>query len=139
MGLCCGSYSACHCTPSAKPGASAIRIASIVPSSATPSTTTRFARFEDALTVQRIDADGLATEQPGKGAAGNETDVMPVGEDDVGIRMDFAVLQPRHAMVHASGQLADFRMQRAAEGDVHLLQAAADTEQRYAAGDASFR
>ena len=41
IGFFCGSYSACHCTPSAKPGASAIRIASMVPSSATPSTTTR--------------------------------------------------------------------------------------------------
>src|SRR5882672_10093310 len=41
IGLRCGSYSACHCTPSAKPGASAIRIASMVPSSATPSMTTR--------------------------------------------------------------------------------------------------
>src|SRR6266699_2991629 len=30
-------------------------------------------------------------------------------------------------------------MQRAAKGDVHLLQAAADAEQGYAASDASFR
>src|SRR5690606_7206184 len=34
IGFLCGSYSACHCTPRAKPGASAIRIASMVPSSA---------------------------------------------------------------------------------------------------------
>ena len=64
---------------------------------------------------------------------------MAIGEDDVGIGMDFAVLQPRHPMVHAAGQFADFRMQRAAEGDVHLLQAAADPEQRHAAGDTGFR
>jgi cyclase len=41
-GFFCGSYSACHCTPSAKPAASAMRMASIVPSSATPSTTIRW-------------------------------------------------------------------------------------------------
>src|SRR5258708_19119158 len=93
--------------------------------------------FEDALTMQRVDAERLAPKYLRKDAAGNETDVVPVGEDNSGIRMDFAALQPRHAMVHASGQLADFRMQRATEGDVHLLQAAADAEQRYAAGDAS--
>ena len=53
--------------------------------------------------------------------------------------MDFAAFQPRHPMIHASGQFADFGMQRAAEGDVHLLQAAADPEQRDAAGDADLR
>src|SRR5207302_6341915 len=94
------------------------------------------AGFEDALAVKRVDADGLAAEQPCKGTAGNETDLMPVGENNVGIGMDFTGLQPGHAMVHAAGQLADFGMQRAAKGDVHLLQAAADSEQRYAAGDA---
>src|SRR5450432_430437 len=40
-----------------------------------------FARFEDALTVKRIDANGLAAEQRRKSAAGNQTDFMPVGED----------------------------------------------------------
>ena len=64
---------------------------------------------------------------------------MPVGEHHRGIGMDFAVLQPRHAVVHAAGNLADFGMQRAAEGDVHLLQAAADAEHGHAAGDAGFR
>ena len=53
--------------------------------------------------------------------------------------MDFAVLEPRHPVVHASGHFADFRMQRAAEGDIHLLQATADAEQRHAAGDAGLR
>ena len=53
--------------------------------------------------------------------------------------MDFAVLQPRHAVVHAAGDLADFRVQRTAEGDVHLLQAAANAEDRHAPGDAGLR
>ena len=97
------------------------------------------AGFEDALAVQRIDADGLAAEHPRKGAAGNQADIMPVGKHHRGIGMDFAVLQPRHAVVHAPGQFADFGMQRAAERDVHLLQAAADAEQRHAAGDAGLR
>ena len=74
-----------------------------------------------------------------KAPPGVEMDVMPVGKHDRGIGMDFAVLQPRHAMIHASGNFADFRMQRAAEGDVHFLQAAADAENRHAAGDAGFR
>ena len=34
---------------------------------------------------------------------GIRLDVVPVGEDDGGIGMDLAVLQPRHAMVHAPG------------------------------------
>jgi hypothetical protein len=94
--------------------------------------------FKDALAVKRVDADGLAAEQLRKGTTGNQTDLMPVGEDNIGIGMDFTALQPGHPMVHASGQLADLGMQRAAKGDVHLLQAAADTEQRYAAVDACF-
>ena len=68
-----------------------------------------------------------------------QMDVMPVGKDHHWIGMDFAVLQPRHAMIHAAGDFADFRMQRAAEGDVHFLQAAADAEDRHAARDAGFR
>ena len=50
--------------------------------------------------------------------------------------MDFAVRQPRHAMVHAAGQFADLRMQRAAERHIHLLKTAADAEQRHAARNA---
>ena len=64
---------------------------------------------------------------------------MAIGEDDCGVGMDLAILQPRHPMIDAPGQFADFGVQRSAEGDVHLLQAAADAEQRYAAGDASLR
>ena len=64
---------------------------------------------------------------------------MPVGEDNAWIRMDFAIRQPRHPMVHAAGQFANLRMQRAAEGDIHLLETAADAEQRHAAGNAGLR
>ena len=71
-----------------------------------------------------------------KAPSGHQLDLVAVGEDDRGIGMDLAVLQARHAMVHASRQLPDLRMQRAAEGDVHLLEAAADAEERHAAGDA---
>src|SRR5215218_2717336 len=49
-----------------------------------------FAGFENALAVQRIDANGLATQQRCKGAAGNEIDLMAIGENDRRIRMDFA-------------------------------------------------
>ena len=68
--------------------------------------------------------------------SGHERDVVAVGEDDRRIGMDVAVLEPRHAMVHAARQLADLGVQRAAEGDVHLLEAAADAEDRQAARDA---
>ena len=64
---------------------------------------------------------------------------MTVGEHHRRIGVDLAVLQPRHAVVHAAGDLADFRVQRTAEGDVHLLQAAADAEDRHATGDAGLR
>ena len=98
------------------------------------------ARFEDALAVQRIHADGLAAEEPGERAVrGTSWTSWRSAKTTVRIGMDLAVLQPRHAMVHASRQLADLRMQRAAEGDVHLLQAAADAEERHAARDAGFR
>src|SRR6516225_2963425 len=60
------------------------------------------ARFQDALTVKRVYADGLPTEDPRKRAPRNESDIMAIAEDDVGIRMDFSCLQARHAMVHAS-------------------------------------
>src|SRR5260370_1541683 len=97
------------------------------------------ARFQDALTMKRIDTDGLATEQPREGAAGNEIDVMTVGEDNVGVGVDFTVLQPRHPMVYTPGQIADFRMPRAADGHIHLLQPPSNTQPRYPACATSYR
>ena len=49
------------------------------------------AGLEDALTMQRIDPDGLAAEKPCEGAIRRERDLMPVGEDDGRIGMDLAV------------------------------------------------
>src|SRR6185312_5853173 len=86
------------------------------------------ARLENALPVQRIDADFLAAEDFGEGTARNERHLMTIREDHTGIWMDFAVLEPWHAMVHPPGQFPDLGMQRAAEGDIHLLQATADAE-----------
>jgi hypothetical protein len=56
--------------------------------------------------------------------------VMAVSKDNFRIGMDLAGLKPWHAVVHASRQFPDFRMQRAAAGNVHFLKAAADAEQR---------
>jgi hypothetical protein len=70
----------------------------------------------------------VSAEELGEGAAGTRLTSWRSAKIDGGIGVDLAVLQPRHAMVHAPRQLADLRMQRAAEGDVHLLQAAADAE-----------
>jgi DNA polymerase I len=95
-----------------------------------------FARLEDALAVQRIDPNAFGTEQFGKDAAGRQPHVMAVGKHHLHIGMEFAVRQARRAVIDAAGQVADFRMQGAAEGDVHLLKAAADAEQRHAARDA---
>src|SRR5256885_1052427 len=79
------------------------------------------AGLENSLTVQGVYADRLPAEELREGAAGNQPDIMAVGEDNGRIGMHFAVRQSRHPMVHAPGQVADLGMQRAAEGDVHLL------------------
>src|ERR1700719_1606590 len=68
------------------------------------------ARLKHALAVQRIDADHLAPEQFCKGAIRDEADVMTIGEDHLGIGMDLAAFEPRHPMIHAPGQFADFGM-----------------------------
>ena len=60
---------------------------------------------------------------------------MAVGEHHGRVGMDLAVLQPRHPVVHAAGQLANFRVKRTAVRDAHLLKAAADAEDRHAAFD----
>ena len=69
-------------------------------------------------------------------AAWHQTDVVAIGEDHGWIGMNFPVLQTRHAMVQASGQFADLRVQRTAVGNVHLLKTAANAEHRHALGDA---
>jgi hypothetical protein len=83
---------------------------------------------EDALAVQGIDADAFGAEQFGKDAARREADLVPLGEDHFQIGVELAVRQPRRAMIEAPRQLADFRMQRAAISDIHLLKTAADAE-----------
>ncbi len=130
MGLLCRSYSACHWTPSAKRGrvGDADRLDRAVLGDALDDDA--LARLEDALAVQRVHADRIAAEQPGEGAVLGQPHLVAIGEHHFRIGMDLAVLQPRHAVVHAAGNVADLRMQRAAEGHVHLLQAAADVEQR---------
>ena len=97
------------------------------------------ARFENALTMQRIDANGLATKQTRKHAILDQTDIVAICEDHGWIGMDLAILQPRHPVVHPSRQFANLRVQRAAERNIHFLQAAADAEDRHAAGDTGFR
>ena len=69
-------------------------------------------------------------------AARREPDLVPLGEDHFQIGMELAVRQPRRAMIEAPRQLADFRMQRTAERNIHFLKATADTEHWHAARDA---
>lgn len=66
--------------------------------------------LENALTVQGVHADGLPAEKPCEGTAGNQADIMSIGEDNSGIGMYFTVRQSRHPMVHSPRQLADLRM-----------------------------
>src|SRR5580700_2113741 len=94
------------------------------------------ARFEDALAVQRVDADRFGAKELGEHAAWRQANVVAIGENDFEIGMQFAVFEPRRPMVHAPGQLANLGMQRTAEGDIHLLKTAADAEQWHAALDA---
>ena len=96
-------------------------------------------RFQNALTVERVDANRLSVEEPREDTAGNETDVMAICENDCRVRMEIPVFQPRRSMVHASGQLADFRMQGASEGNSHLLDTAAETKDGDALRNAGLR
>ena len=90
-------------------------------------------RFQNALTMERVDANRLPVEEAGENTSGNETDVMAVRENDFRVGMGIPIFQPRRPVVHASGQLADFRMQGALECDSHLLDAATQAQD----GDAS--
>ena len=111
----------------------------MVPSSATPSTMTRLPGSSTPCPCSELTRMVSHPRSRRERTAWDQTDLVPIGEYDVRIGMDFAVLQPRHPVIHASRQFADFRMERAAESHVHLLQAAADAKQRYAPGDANFR
>src|SRR6516162_7251780 len=95
-----------------------------------------FAGLEDTLAVQRIDPNGFGSQQLRKDASRRQTYLVAVGKNHLHIGVEFAVRQTRRAVIDAAGQFADFRMQRAAIGDVHLLKAAADAEQRHASRDA---
>jgi len=116
----------------AKPRHRAIRIASMVPSSATPSITTRLPGSRMPCAVQRIHPNDLAAEDGRKGAAGGPgVTSCRSAENDSLIGMDFR----RSRAWACDGSCGrEFReisgWQRAAEGDVHFLQAAADAEDR---------
>ena len=105
-------------------------IASIVPSSATPSVTTRSPGSRMPLAVERVHADRFRAQDFSERAVLAQRHVVAIGEHDLRVGVDLAALQPQHPVVHAPGQLADLGMQAAAEGDVHLLHAAAKTENR---------
>src|SRR5262249_19531747 len=66
------------------------------------------AGFENALAVQRIDANAFGAEELGEYAAWRQPHVMTFGEHNLDIRMEFAIRQPRRAMIDAAGQVADF-------------------------------
>jgi len=69
------------------------------------------AGLQNALTVQRVHTDNLFSKNAREGTACNEPNIVALGEDDGGVWMDLSILQSRHAMVHAAGQIADLRMQ----------------------------
>ena len=113
--------------PSRRPGAAATMIASgVVESGALPSTMIRAAAVEDALPVQRIDQNLAAPRAPGGKAppsasrtrwrCSNFCSSVPSG----GIRW---FIRP--------GIRGFLGMQRAAEGDVELLEPPADAEDRH--------
>ena len=91
------------------------------------------AGIEDSLPVQRVDANAVASEQTGEVALRHELHLVAVGKHDRGIGVDLAILEARHAMVHAARNVPDLGMQRTAERHVHFLEAAADAEDRHAA------
>ena len=94
------------------------------------------ARLEDGLTMQRVHADGLATEESGEYAVGDEPYLMAIGEHDRRIAMKTSIFCAWRTVVHAARQISHLRMERAAESDIHLLKSAADPEQGHAPVDA---
>ena len=94
------------------------------------------ARLEDGLTMQRVHANGLATEESGEYAVGDEPYLMAIGEHDRRIAMKTSIFCAWRAVVHAAWQVSHLGVERAAEGDIHLLESAADPEQGHASIDA---
>ena len=85
------------------------------------------AAVEDALAVQRVHQHLARPEQAVERPAVGEADDMAMLE----LLLQRAVR--RHPVVDPPRDLADLRVQRPAEGDVELLKAAADAEDRHAA------
>ena len=94
------------------------------------------AKLEDGLTMQRVHADCQATKEPGEYAVGHEPYVMAIGEHDLRITMNTSIFCAWRTVIHAARKVSHLRMERAAERDIHLLKAAADPEQGYAAVNA---
>src|SRR5690348_15913069 len=84
------------------------------------------ARHEDGLTVQRVHADGQATEETGEYAVGDEPYLVAIGEHDRWIAMQTSIFCAWRTVVHAARQVSHLRMERAAESDIHFFKSAAD-------------
>jgi hypothetical protein len=94
------------------------------------------ARLEDGLTMQRVHADGQATEESGEYAVGHEPYLMAIGEHDRRIAMKASIFRAWRTVVHAARKVSHLGVERAAESDIHLLKSAADPEQGHASIDA---
>jgi hypothetical protein len=123
------SYSGCHCIPTAKPGALTTRTASIWPSGAIPSATRPGRKLVDALVVQRVHRDLGRAGDPVQPASRGHPHARAPCPGAPGGRMH------RRRVVDPVGQVLQPLVQRAAERHVQLLEAAADRQQRHAAGD----
>ena len=94
------------------------------------------ARLEDGLTMQRVRANGLATEESGEYAVGDKSYLMAIGEHDRRIAMKTSIFRAWRTVIHAARKVSHLGVERAAESDIHLLKSAADPEQGHASVDA---
>ena len=90
------------------------------------------AKLEDGLAMQRVQPDCQATKEAGEYAVGHEPYLMAIGEHDLRIAMKTSIFCAWCTMVHATRKVPYFRMERAAESDIHLLKSAADSQQGHA-------
>lgn len=90
-------------------------------------------RFENALTMQRVDPDDLPPKDLCEYSFWKEPHLVPVPKDYLRIRMDFTRFEPGHSVVHAARKLADFMMECSAKGNIHLLETTANTKNWYRA------